>query len=83
MGAKLAGFASRLNLKDDAVPTIQVCPTVQQLDKARRLKRKLPPTKTKANESSDSETPKRRSIALSKLTANRVHLFYITVNLSL
>ena len=81
MGAKLAGFASRLNLKDDAVPIIQVCPTVQQLDKARRLKRKLPPTKTKANESSDSEPPKRRS--LSKLTANRVHFFYITVNLSL
>ena len=83
MGAKLAGFASRLKLKDDAVLTIQVSPTVQQLDEARRLKRKLPPAKTKADESSDRETPKRRSRALSKLTANRVRFFYTTLNLTL
>ena len=83
MGAKLAGFASRLKLKDDAVPTIQVSPTVQQLDEAWRLKRKLPPAKTKADESSDRETPKQRSRALSKLTANRVRFFYTTLNLTL
>ena len=60
MGAKLAGSASRLKLKDAAVPTIQVSPTVQQLEEAWKLKRKLPPAETKADESSDQETPKRQ-----------------------
>ena len=48
MEAKLAGLASTLKLKDDTVPTIQVSRTVQQIEQARRLKRKLPPAEMKA-----------------------------------
>ena len=64
MGAKLAGFASRHKLKDEAVPTIQVTPTVQQLNEARRLKRKLPPVKTKVDKSSDRETKAAKSCSI-------------------
>ena len=78
MGAKLAGFASKLLLKKTAVPTIQVNPTPEQLEDARRLKRKLSHLETKQVEKSKPDdlptykTPKRRSRALSKLTAHRV-----------
>ena len=40
LGAKLAGFSSKLVLKATAVPTIQVIPTPEQLDAALSLKRK-------------------------------------------
>lgn len=78
MGAKLAGFVSKLLLKKTAVPTIQVNPTPEQLEDARRLKRKLPPMETKLDEKNKPDdlqtykTPKRPSRALSKLTAHRV-----------
>ena len=50
MGAKLAGFVSKLPLKKTAVPAIQVNPTPEQLEDARRLNRKLPPMETKLDE---------------------------------
>ena len=41
-GAKVAGFSSkRLVLKKSAVPSIQVSPTPEQINEARRIKRKL------------------------------------------
>lgn len=78
--AKLAGYASKLILKKTAVPSIQAAPTPEQVNTARRLKRKLPPTEEKPNskgkdpndELQSYKTPKRSSRALSKLTANRV-----------
>lgn len=79
-GAKLAGFSSKLILKKTAVPSIQATPTPEQVNTARRVKRKLSSSGEKANskgtDSNDGQqwytTPKRRSRALSKLTANRV-----------
>ena len=92
-GAKLAGFTSKLVLKKTAVPSIQVTPTAEQVNTARRVKRKLPSSGEKANskgtDSKDEQqwytTPKRKSQALSKLTANRVrarckiHLFFVYI----
>lgn len=75
-GLKLAGFATKLVLKADVIPSRQVVPTPEQLDNARRLKRKLP----SSNESSKVAvlegytTPKRPSRAVAKLTANRVYV---------
>ena len=80
-GAKLAGFSSKLVLKKTAVPSIQPTPTPEQLSTARRVKRKLPLSEEKPNgKEKDPEqqwytTPKRKSRALSKLTANRVRAF--------
>ena len=79
-GAKLAGFTSKLVLKKTAVPSIRVTPTPEQVNTTRRVKRKLPSSGEKANskgtDSIDEQqwytTPKRKSRALSKLTANRV-----------
>ena len=48
-GAKLAGFSSKLVLKKTAVPSIQATPTPEQLNTARRVKRKLPSSKEQAN----------------------------------
>ena len=80
LGAKLAGYSYRLNVKKTAIPSIQVTPTPQQLSAARRLKnkRKLPQSAAKPDAGSADylqpayTTPKRTSRALSKLTAHRV-----------
>ena len=40
-GAKVAGFSSKLVLKKSAVPSIQASPTPEQINEARRIKRKL------------------------------------------
>ena len=75
LGAKIAGFSSKLVLKNTAVPTIQVNPTPEQLHEARLLKRKRPSSTGEENKSEEFEgyaTPKRTSRALSKLTAHRV-----------
>ena len=79
-GAKIAGFSSKLVLKKFAVPSIHASPTPEQVNEARRRKRKLPlPNKQLRSEDLSSvvtqetyTTAKRQSRALSKLTANRV-----------
>ena len=79
-GAKIAGFSSKLVLKKSAVPSIQASATPEQVNEARRIKRKLPLSNEQQRvEDSNSvvtqetyTTPKRQSRALSKLTANRV-----------
>ena len=79
-GAKIAGFSSKLVLKKSAVPSIQASATPEQVNEARRIKRKLPLyNEQRRVEDSNSvvtqetyTTPKRQSQALSKLTANRV-----------
>ena len=81
LGAKLAGFSSKLVLKKTAVPSIQPTPTPEQLSTARRVKRKLPLSEEKPDgkekdpKQQSYATPKRSSRALSKLTANRVRAF--------
>ena len=86
-GAKLAGFSSKLVLRKSAVPSIQPAPTPEQLGTVRRVKRKLPLSEEKPNsEEKDPEkqsytTPKKKSRALSKLTANRVRAFLCNVPL--
>ena len=40
-GAKVAGFSSKLVLKKSAVPSIQASPIPEQINEARRIKRKL------------------------------------------
>ena len=80
-GAKVAGFSSkRLVLKKSAVPSIQASPTPEQINEARRIKRKLSLSNEKLRVEDSSSvvtqetytTPKRQSRALSKLTANKV-----------
>ena len=77
MGAKLAGFSTKLVLKSLAVPTIQITPTPEELDAARSLKRKHPGKRPKHDKGSKAYsigtfmTPK-SSQAVSKLTAHRV-----------
>lgn len=75
-GAKLAGFSSKLVLRKEAIPSIQAAPTPEQLDAARRVKRKLPSSDERSELGTETideyTTPKRPSRALSKLTANRV-----------
>ena len=79
-GAKVAGFSSKLVLKKPAVPSIQASPTPEQINEARRIKRKLSLSNEKLRVEDSSSvvtqetytTPKRQSRALSKLTANRV-----------
>ena len=81
LGAKLAGFSSKLVLKKTAVPSIQPTPTPEQLSTARRVKRKLPLSEEKPDgkekdpKQQSYATPKRSIRALSKLTANRVRAF--------
>ena len=81
MGAKLAFSTTAAEENLTAVPTIQVNPTPEQLEDARRLKRKLPPPppmetkldeKNKPDDLQTYKTPKRRSRALSKSTAHWV-----------
>lgn len=74
-GLKLAGFATKLVLKTDAIPSRQVTPTPEQLDSARGVKRKDPSSSETSEVASFVEystTPKRPSRALAKLTASRV-----------
>ena len=79
-GAKVAGFSSKLVLKKSAVPSIQASPIPEQINEARRIKRKLSLSNEKLRVEDSSSvvtqetntTPKRQSRALSKLTANRV-----------
>jgi len=61
LGAKLAGYSTKLVLKTTAVPTIQVNPTPEQLEAARGLakKRKKPEKTPKAVKRKNPEkTPK-------------------------
>lgn len=73
-GLKLAGLATKLVLKTDAIPSKQVVATPDQLAIAPRKKRKLPTPegKSKVAVLEDHTTPKRTSRAVAKLTANRV-----------
>ena len=79
-GAKIAGFSSKPVLKKGAVPSIQPVPTPDQVAAARSANRKRSAS-TDTQEAStgitgDSQSkdciPKRRSRAVSKLTAHRV-----------
>ena len=86
-GAKVAGFSSNLVLKKSAVPSIQASPTPEQINEARRIKRKLSLSNEKLRVEDSSSvvtqetytTPKRQSRALSKLTANRVRERYFSL----
>ena len=74
-GLKRAGFATKMLLKKDAIPSRQVVPTPEQLAAARSKKRKLPDSEERSEPLASPEqysTPKRPSRALSKLTASRV-----------
>lgn len=73
-GLKRAGFATKMLLKKDAIPSRQVIPTPEQLAAARNKKRKLPDSEERSELASPEQytTPKRPSRALSKLTASRV-----------
>ena len=90
-GAKVAGFSSKLVLKKSAVPSIQASPTPEQINEARRIKRKLSLSNEKLRVEDSSSvvtqgtytTPKRQSRALSKLTANRVWERYFSLLLLL
>ena len=78
LGAKLAGFSTKLELKSSAVPTIQVTPAPEQLDAARSLERKHPQQRHKHDKGSKGYsirtfmTPQRGSRAVSKLSAHRM-----------
>ena len=72
---KAAGYASKMLLKKNAIPSRQVVPTPQQLESARKKKRKI----SDISEGSKVVThkagytaAKRPSRTLAKLTANRV-----------
>lgn len=74
-GLKRAGFATKMLLKKEAIPSRQVVPTPEQLAAARSKKRKLPDSEERSEPLASPEqysTPKRPSRALSKLTASRV-----------
>ena len=87
-GAKVAGFSSKLVLKKSAVPSIQASPTPEQINEARRIKRKLSLSNEKLRVEDSSSvvtqetyktTPKRQNRALSKLTANRARERYFSL----
>ena len=84
-GVKLAGFATKMLLKKDAIPSRQVVPTPEQLAAARSKKRKLPASDERSESASPEQytTPKRPSRALSKLTASRVCTLRHTCNIQM
>ncbi|CAH3143473.1 unnamed protein product, partial [Porites lobata] len=92
MGAKLAGFAKKAYLKKTAIPTIQANPTPEQIQEARSLKRKRPSAATRSDSKrqvqlkgdiTPKSRPKKSSRALSKLTAHRVSINFVTSPLKL
>ena len=79
-GAKIAGFSSKLVLKKVRCSFNSCAPIPEQVNEARRRKRKLPLLNKQSRGEDLSSvvtqetytTPKRQSRALSKPTANRV-----------
>ena len=74
-GMKVAGYASKMLLKKNAIPSRQVVPTPQQLESARKKKRKISDISEGSNvvtHEAGYTAAKRPSRTLAKLTANRV-----------